>query len=528
MRRSKIQRQRRRSLNPDFLAQRGAHSVYRRLKTPNPTVRGSVLACSCAFCTLVPLFMWSSSCFGAEDISVSGSMGSEYRVYREDRREHFEATLEVGLSYRGFFGRVGYFLWEPSDPTTSMRYPIFSLGYSSGVEVLIGQYYATFGRGLVLRQYFDKDFKHDKRLTGLKLTADFSPLRVTLLSGRPKNLFFESDRYEIRNDTLDILRGADLQISPNRRISFGGSYLRLMSRSDIQPCAFTELIGGNITCSFSDWDTYVEYAKKLACTATQGRVTGEGLFLSASGSAHGIGLTAQYVSYLDLAAGGPDTRYNDPPTPLRSGLSINRGLDERGGSALVSASLTPSLYVEAEYGFLETRDRAQWTGEVYGELRYDASDNILLTVGFERSNEREVEPGIRKLSTAPIAGVSYYLPWGDAIELELSQQFVQEKQWQTADSTWRELEYAEPGLVASYTHSTLVSLTVRADHRTRRVEERSAETFWLSGEVAVDLLSNLNVRLLAGSIKGGRVCSGGWCRLEPDFEGVKTSLSYIF
>lgn len=477
----------------------------------------------------------------AEELSLRGSSRSEYWVYRGDYDEHFENRLEIDLFYRGFVAKAGYFMWEPSQRGVSIRYPIFSLGYSaSPVSIEVGHYYATFGKGLILREYLDKDFKHDKSLIGLKVTADFSPVSVTLLSGRPRNLLFRgesftycsgvaarrvtADRfvYEFANDTTDLLRGADLTLTLNRRITFGGTYLRLAAESDSEPSAFTELIGGNLGYSIGDWDSYFEYAQQLTCSAARGRIRGEGIYFSLSGGLVGIGLTAEYTDYRDLALGGSDYRYNDPPTPLRNGLSINRGLDERGGSTMISTSLSPSLYVEAEYGFLESHNRSQWAGEWYADLKYDVTDVLSLSLGVDRSHEKEIEPDIVKLDTRPRFGVVYYLSCGDGIEFGFSHGFVEELE------NSKNTDYAESSLSVSYSRSSFFSVGVRAEHRSKQIKRLSPETFWLFTEVTADLRPNLSLRILAGSMMGGMVCSGGVCRFEPDFEGVKATLSYIF
>jgi len=486
--------------------------------------------------------MLTLSALEGDELSVRGSNSTEYWIYQGDYEEHFENRLEIHFSYKGFVGTVGYFLWEPSQRGISMRYPIVSLGYSTPhVSIEIGHCYATYGRGLVLRQYFDRDFKHDKSLIGVKLSGDFSPVSVTLLSGRPRNLLFHprlptsvspggareeagKDQwvYEFVNDTTDLLRGADLSLTLNRRVSLGGNYLRLMTESDIEPSAFTELFGGNFSYAIGDWDSYFEYAQQLTCSAARGRVKGEGVYFSVSGSFAGVGLTTQYADYRDLALGVSDYRYNDPPTPLRTGLSINRGQDELGGSTMLSASPAPSLYVEAEYGFLQSHDRSQSAGEWHGNLKYDVTEALCLSLGFDRSHEREIEPNIRQVDTRPRLGALYYLSSGDGIEFELSQGFVEEQE--NSDET----DYRETSLSASYFPSPLFTASLRAEYRSRKIDRLSPKTFWLFAEITADLLPNLSLRVLGGSVMGGLVCSGGVCRLEPDFEGAKAILSYMF
>lgn len=498
----------------------------RKIRIAEITLRGWIVTILLGL-PLLPIP--ASSTLEGEEFSIRGSSTSEYWVYRKDYQENFESRLEMHLTYKGFFGRVGYFMWEPSQPRVSIKYPNFTLGYSSTpLDIEVGHYYATFGRGLVLREYLDKDFKHDKSLTGLIITANMSPISITLLSGRPKNLLFEGDKYEILNDTTDILRGADLSLSPNRKISFGGSYLRFTSKSDIEPCAFTELIGGNLSYSIGDWDSYLEYAQQLKCSPARGRIRGEGIYFSISGGLDAVGLTAEYTNYRDLGSGGSEYRYNDPPTPLRSGLSINRGLDEWGGSTMISASLNPSLYFEAEYGFLETGDRSKWAGEWYSDLKYDFTEATSFSLGVERRNEKEIETGIMKLDTRPRAAILCYFLSGYSVELEFSHGFIKEDHRYVGSEDRETIDYAERSLLLSYSHSPFFSASIRAEHRGKTIERLSPKTHWLSTEIVTDLRPNVSLRLILGSIRAGLICSGGVCRFEPDFEGAKVTLSYIF
>ena len=54
------------------------------------------------------------------------------------------------------------------------------------------------------------------------------------------------------------------------------------------------------------------------------------------------------------------------------------------------------------------------------------------------------------------------------------------------------------------------------------------ETGWPMVELSLDLTNRHNLRLRVGAEKGGLVCSGGVCRFEEPFKGVKLVLTSIF
>ena len=195
---------------------------------------------------------------------------------------------------------------------------------------------------------------------------------------------------------------------------------------------------------------------------------------------------------------------------------------------MLSASLGSSIYCEAEYGFLETRDGSQSAEELYAHLMYDITDGLSTSLGVTRKDEDEIEPNIRELETRPNVELLYYLPSGDGIEFEISVGFMREETWEEGSESWTQTDYIEKSFLTSYSRSSLLSVSLLAEHRSERVERLSPETFWLSAEITADLRPNLNARCVIGSTRGGLVCKGGVCRLEPDFEGVKVGLSYIF
>jgi hypothetical protein len=47
-------------------------------------------------------------------------------------------------------------------------------------------------------------------------------------------------------------------------------------------------------------------------------------------------------------------------------------------------------------------------------------------------------------------------------------------------------------------------------------------------ELSVDLTSKQNLRIRVGAEQGGLVCSGGVCRFEEPFKGIKVVLTSLF
>jgi len=51
--------------------------------------------------------------------------------------------------------------------------------------------------------------------------------------------------------------------------------------------------------------------------------------------------------------------------------------------------------------------------------------------------------------------------------------------------------------------------------------------FW-GGELTANITDAFQAKIFVGTLKGGQVCSGGQCRYEDPFDGVKLNLVYRF
>ncbi len=56
----------------------------------------------------------------------------------------------------------------------------------------------------------------------------------------------------------------------------------------------------------------------------------------------------------------------------------------------------------------------------------------------------------------------------------------------------------------------------------------SERTVWVYGQLFLDLAQGHQLRLLVGSRPEGKVCAGGACRIEPEFEGIELTLISMF
>lgn len=489
----------------------------------------------------------------AADIRITGANKAEYWVFVDEGldslnyKEHLTEKLKLNASYNDITLKGVFFFWDPSIAVPgSLQYFDFTAQYKKApVSVLYGRYYTTFGRGLCLNQFLDEDFNNDNSLYGLKVDFEYYNSRLTLLTGKPRNIFFEELAYSTKNDTTDQIRGANLEtkipISKERVnivTTFAGRYVRINRTSDIWPTAFTELYGGNIGLTVGPWESYFEYGQHMGTVpVVGGRLKGQGYLVTTGLAIPGLGISCQYIDYEDIGFGGPGYRYNEPVTPIKSGVSVNRGADEIGYGATIIASPIDFFSLELSNNKISTHDPSLAMFEEIIKLD-DDMDGVLeqiaklithpsydmeITAGFERVIKQGIElPIEKKTETKPYLDITY----------DFGPFFIEtgyEHTWVSSDTS----DYYDHAISFSLGRPELFVLSVRYERRSRTppdwlIPKLGEETSWPMFELSLDLTRRNNLRVRVGAEKGGLICSGGVCRFEEPFKGVKLVLTSMF
>jgi hypothetical protein len=498
------------------------------------------------------LFFFLVSFVFSQDLRITGSNRAEYWLFVDSRldtanyKDHITEKLKLALDYKDITLRGVFFFWDPSLRTLkNLYYFDYSAQYKKEpVNILYGRYYITLGRGLCLNQFLDEDFNNDNSLYGLKADIIGLKSQLTLLSGKPRNIFFEELQYTIKNDTTDKIRSANLE---TRLLNFendfgfntniGARYVRINRTTDLTPKAFTELFGGNINLILGPWENYFEYGRHWGTIpVVGGRLRGDGYLFTTGLSLSGFGISLQYIDYKDLGFGGAEYRYNEPPTPIKSGISVNRGIDEIGYGMSIVASPFDFVSLEIENNKVSTHDQNL---SKFKELFYlmDNMGGVLeqgfkaithptelseVSFGIDHIVKQKIElPVQKKTETKPYLELQYDFGMF-FVEAGLEQTMV------TSDTS----RYNDRAVSISIGKPERFVITLRGEKRDRVPEwlipKLGEETFWPMLELSLDLTTRHNLRLRIGGEKGGLVCSGGVCRFEEPFRGVKAVLTSIF
>jgi hypothetical protein len=475
-----------------------------------------------------------SLAYGA-NLTIQGVNRAEFWAYRDSWATHAEDKMDLNLKYGDLNGGLGLFLFEPSQPWTAAKKPVrffdYTIAYSpKQLEVLYGKFFQTFGKGLTLRAYSDDDFRHYKSLHGLRGTAHL-PLStdVVLLGARLRDLFFQEGTYKLMNatDTTDQVLGADLSSRPFEWGGLGARYVRVNrdSTKDVTAKAFTELYGGNLAAAFGPIDLYGEVCQRLGTRpGIGGRDKGLGYYLSGTLAFSGYSVVGEYMDYDRIGFPTGLYHWNDPPTPIKSGVALNRGEDEKGFGVIATATPVGTLYLEGDYGRLyKHKDPNSGVVEWEGKSRYSLGDAWTFEAKFNHMVQQNVELHVLSRGTdVPTVHVNY-LVGSHTVAFEGDYGFVTEKR--DDSPAYPDQKYHESALTVSYGYGDALLFTVGWQHVDQKLDIRYAgQQSWPMFETVWSITDRNILRVRLGAERGGYTCSGGVCRFESPFTGAKLQL----
>ncbi len=496
--------------------------------------RRSRLGVGFRFCLVAGLLL---AIVGATELTIQGVNRAEFWAYQENWATSIEDKLDLNIGYGDLGAELGLFLFEPSQPWTGLRKPLRLLDYTIAYspeqfELLYGKFFQTFGKGLALRAYADDDFRHYKSLHGLRGTAHLPfSTDIVVLGGRLREIFFQENTYKLLNaaDTGFQVVGADLESRPQDWLGFGGRYVRINrdSTKDPTPKAFTELFGGNLATTLGPVDLYGEYCRRLGTRpGIGGRETGYGLYLIGTAAFSGYSLLGEYLDYYNLAFPTGTYHFNDPPTPIKSGVALNRGEDERGFSIGATATPWSTLYLEADYGRLYRHKNADAGAvEWEGKARYSVGADWTFEAKFNHMVQENVELHVLdRVTDKPTIHVNYLL--GEhSFALEAEYNWVYEERDDTPGRVADTMRYHETAVALSYGFGEALLFTAGWQGVDMKLDRRYAgQQSWPMFEVVWNINEQNVLRCRIGAERGGYTCSGGVCRFESPFTGAKLQL----
>lgn len=392
------------------------------------------------------------------------------------------------------------------------------------VTIRGGNFYATFGRGLLLRAQEDEAVRLDRDIDGLYGAVRWKALEGQGFVGRPRN-----DETYARED---LLSGAEIAVRPNAALRLGGGYVRRDAADPLDGDAnadnahlgkpLEELVGGNLQWTHGPIDAVFEAAHRFLRGAIdpRGGWTGSD---DENGAAYYGALTVGVPGYTFLAEGKDylrfDPDYSTLPPCNSDGQPVNEGLDERGFGMTVTASPRTEITIEAAGAWAGARHSDSERQSANGSLRRDWWGAGAIHLGGEWVEETELESHEYRRWLGPTLEASYYL--SPSTSLTFHGKFFD---WVNHRRGGEEDEYTEitADLTASLGMSRAVTLSVIK--ASAPIAEHDFDDTWVSLQFSWAFGHSHDLTVKIGEERGGIVCSGGVCHYEPPFTGVRVEL----
>jgi hypothetical protein len=489
------------------------------------TRRGRVALLALAIAALL-----APSSVGAYEVDVTAGVTGEYLRNTDLDASMFDGRVELDAAAGPLTLGAVYRVYQLTDPTynpagidvppseVKHRYAEFEQG---GVLVRGGHFLSTLGRGLLLRSFEDVELEYDTVLDGFMGEYSGDALNVTVLSGAVTEELTGTSFYE------HVARGVRVGVSPADWVGLGaGAMERSRTKTDDELNVPEEiarfedvLVGGDLDVWVGPLSLSAEYAARDGENPTTNGdvISGHGAHVAGTVDLSWVTLFGEYKDYDSFQhyLVSPATCIRDHPWTFMNRATHEVDLDdERGFLFEASAPLGESTFVTGGASEARTDDGELKHWDIFGQA--DRSLSSALDASIAGSVSREYLRG--KFTERLIGALELDLSLSPhrGIELAIEVQTTEEPSGETYE------DYLAS--VTLYPGSDL-TVVVGGETTTQENVDRDA---WLMVEMRKLLATDLEVALAAGTVRGGKKCSGGVCYIEPPFEGARLRFTTFF
>jgi hypothetical protein len=479
---------------------------------------------------------WPQGLGFANQLEYSYNVDGDYDILENWLNlDYFQGIFSAGL-------RLDVF--QPNDPDPSIsrgkeKFAEIDFTYiqanigdkKEGLEIIGGNYYTLFGRGMVLKSYEDRAIRIDNNLLGVKVTGKYAGFIMTGLSGMAANF---------NNERKDILHAVDLEFRNWKPLKIGTTVASNFPPTD--EIARTTMASVRLLPSFWDIDMYAEYTAKFNEDILQnnldgsGSIVGEGFYGNINFYFGTFSLLGEYKYYDNFAFYSQDGTifYNTPPSvrmeytyilPNRHPSPLNAN-NETGFQIVGGYNLDDDTYFTAGYSLTNTLSSSSYyqrvsqisvpistqLEELYLTGQRDWSDFTLIAA-FAYNQELATNTE----NITPILETRFYFGEVNTFKVILEHQHVTDK------STTE--KYYTDVITLEYLRSPNFSVALVTEMQTTEPEtDNIIRKFYGFVQSTFKIGGYADLSLLIGSRQAGNICIGGVCRYEPAFKGVELKL----
>jgi len=438
------------------------------------------------------------------------------------------------------------------------------------ITITAGDFYGTFGRGVVLDLREEKTDFFDSKVTGGKVVYEGNYLTLQALGGKS---YFKSINdvlsgneivYQMNNSLLGcetVLSLSEILKVEDYAFGIGGSYLFIkgddftdmdLVTGEIYESTFieqTEIGGISLSASAFNFDFFNEYAIKN--TQRTPSKQGWANYTSLAYSRKGFGVTVEFKDYYQYAA-NPNatisgfTPYQNGPELVIDHTShllnthpheINPN-DEIGYKVSILTQLAKNIDPSGIFAFASKHNEdaiiPEFTDDYllyidsWFDMKYN-TDKYNLTIGGGYLHDSPLSKGDNQLI---MQGDADSLIYSDEritflsefhYELSESSSLMLAGEYQTVSNEYEDEEYNDMYIATEYTYPEYGYLNISLTTTSQEVIGDSPD-FWLGFEVGLNIYENHKLELFYGRERAGIKCSGGACRKVPEFDGFRMTL----
>lgn len=456
--------------------------------------------------------------------------------------EIFENWLNLDYKYGIFSAGLRLDVFQPNDPNPAIsrgkenyadiayKYFQIDLGEArKNIKLTAGNFYSSFGLGMILKSYENRDIRIDNNLLGVKLQGRYNNFSINALTGKAEN---------IQAERKDILHAADIEYKFFRQLKAGYSIAALIPENT--SAGKTTLQSLRIAPRFWNFDFYGEYGIKQNSEINNKvfngneNFIGKGIYGSVNFHLNSFGLSGEYKYYDNFAFTSYDGTifYNTPPS-LRKDYSfilLNRhpspldANNEQGFQIEATYNLNWDSFVSIAASQTNTLDRNSYYQKINNlnlDLRTQLKE-IFTQINFRWNKEIKTIAAFgynEELSTntkniSPVFEIEYYPNETNTLKAVV-------EHMHTTDRFSEEKFYSDI-IVLEWLKSPKLSVSIVTEIQTKEPQPRRiVRRVWSFARFGYQLWEHTNLSVLAGTRQAGNICIGGVCRYEPEFSGIE-------
>lgn len=433
---------------------------------------------------------------------------------------------------------------------SQIQLEFLSASYSGrNAEIVLGDYYSTLGRGLILAVRKVGNVGIDNKLRGGQVRGRWRALSGQVFAGQLNLKNFEQGTGYRFRETRDWVVGSELALSGGR-MARGRVYGMHVIPGGAPDDAFARINGAGAVLEAPrplPWlNLYFEGAgleRRFEQGGTRDVRRGFGLY----GAANLIGMgplsvlleAKHYDDLFGIFPGGDSSpnsdrmavnRLNQAPTAERAQQLL------LSNEAVTGGRVRPSIRIGAHTPYLSIgryRDRASDVDKditaVFGGVRsHWTGGHAWAESGYRGAFLTDVVPGLFLREFHAVADVGQRVGRGFSLEWVLQARHAEEEGGVAVDAGEAvtgsaTVQWWEGRTELSLRHQAGYSLSTAYEFYTKTPEVTAPHYFSLGGEWRFRPGSTL--RLFYGGQRAGLKCSGGVCRFFPGFEGARVELS---